>query len=153
MRGDIRALSVKQPWASLIASGIKTLEVRSWSTDHRGDLCIVSGRAPSETPKARDWCVRIDDAPGPVDRTLPLGVSVCIVELVDVRMGRKKDYEAAGRVDPRGSFVWVLRNVRRTEHVPVTGRLGLWLIEPPPHSNLCMCTDCLPTPKAKSCRL
>ena len=41
----MRALTVRQPWASLIAAGAKTIETRSWSTGYRGDLLIHAGKA------------------------------------------------------------------------------------------------------------
>lgn len=59
------ALSVKQPWASQIASGRKRAEFRSWMTRHRGPLLICA----SASPKIGD---------------LPAGVAVCVVDLVDV---------------------------------------------------------------------
>jgi len=37
----MKALSVKQPWANKIASGEKTIEVRTWYTHYRGPLLIV----------------------------------------------------------------------------------------------------------------
>ena len=40
------ALSVKQPWASLIASGRKQIETRVWSTPYRGPLLICAGQSP-----------------------------------------------------------------------------------------------------------
>ena len=36
----MKALSIRQPWASAIADGIKQVEIRTWSTEHRGDLLI-----------------------------------------------------------------------------------------------------------------
>jgi hypothetical protein len=39
----IPALSVRQPWAELIVTGKKTIEIRSWSTDYRGLLWIHTG--------------------------------------------------------------------------------------------------------------
>lgn len=41
---DVRALSLHQPWASLIAVGAKTIETRSWRTEHRGRLLIHAAR-------------------------------------------------------------------------------------------------------------
>ena len=38
------ALSVQQPWASLICRGIKDIENRTWQTDYRGRLYIVASR-------------------------------------------------------------------------------------------------------------
>jgi hypothetical protein len=36
----MKALSVMQPWATLIALGAKHIETRSWATSHRGQLAI-----------------------------------------------------------------------------------------------------------------
>ena len=40
----MRALTIRQPWASLIAAGVKTIETRSWSTKYRGPLAIHAGK-------------------------------------------------------------------------------------------------------------
>ena len=39
----ILALSIRQPWAELIVTGKKTIEIRSWSTEYRGLLWIHTG--------------------------------------------------------------------------------------------------------------
>ncbi len=39
----MKALSLWQPWASLIALGVKTIETRSWATNYRGPLAIHAG--------------------------------------------------------------------------------------------------------------
>jgi hypothetical protein len=46
----LAALSIKQPWANMIISGEKTIETRTWSTDFRGDLLIVSSKTPAIAP-------------------------------------------------------------------------------------------------------
>jgi hypothetical protein len=42
-----KALAVKQPWASLIASEHRTIEVRTWSTKYRGPLIIIASKLPN----------------------------------------------------------------------------------------------------------
>ena len=46
------ALSLKQPWAALLAHGLKTVEVRRWPTAHRGRVLIHAARVPDERPEA-----------------------------------------------------------------------------------------------------
>lgn len=42
--GDrVKAITLHQPWASLIAAGVKTIETRSWSTPYRGIIAIHAG--------------------------------------------------------------------------------------------------------------
>lgn len=42
----IKALSVKEPWASMIRLGLKTVEFRTWYRKYRGPLLIVASKAP-----------------------------------------------------------------------------------------------------------
>jgi hypothetical protein len=46
------ALSLKQPWAALLAHGRKTIEVRSWPTARRGRILIHASRVADERPEA-----------------------------------------------------------------------------------------------------
>ncbi len=47
------ALSVKQPWAALLAHGRKTIEVRRWCTARRGRILIHAARVSD--PRAEAW--------------------------------------------------------------------------------------------------
>jgi hypothetical protein len=40
----VKAITLQQPWASLIALGAKSVETRSWSTAYRGPLAIHAGK-------------------------------------------------------------------------------------------------------------
>lgn len=42
----MKALSVKQPWAYLILNGFKSIELRTWASDYRGELWLHSGKKP-----------------------------------------------------------------------------------------------------------
>jgi len=45
----MKALSIKQPWASLIANGFKDIENRTWKTNFRGKIYIHAPNSPSFT--------------------------------------------------------------------------------------------------------
>jgi len=49
------ALSLKQPWATLLAHGIKTIEIRRWSTKCRGKILIHAARIPD--PRPEGWAL------------------------------------------------------------------------------------------------
>lgn len=102
----MKALSLKQPWANLIASGKKTIETRSWGTKYRGDIVICSSKNP---------------------KISPTGVALCVVELYDVRpMETKDEKDACIKVFPK-AHSWFIRNVRLIiPPVPVKGQLGLF---------------------------
>lgn len=46
------ALSIKQPWATLLVHGHKTIEIRRWPTARRGPILIHAGLLADERPEA-----------------------------------------------------------------------------------------------------
>lgn len=102
----LRGLTIKQPWASLIAQGHKTIENRTWSTAHRGPLVIVAGRTTD--PEGLKLATRLGIE---LDQKLPTGL-VCVVDLVDVRP--VSDLTPEERRDPfaSGPYCWTLKRPR-----------------------------------------
>ncbi len=123
----IKALSVKQPWANMIASGKKTIETRTWRTNYRGLLLIVSSKLPDTAAMPASEC------PG------PFGVALCIVEVMDCRRMLPGDIHAACCGWGSELYSWVLRPgaVRQIEPpFAVRGRPGLFDVEVPEYSIL-----------------
>lgn len=80
----MKALTLHQPWATLIAIGAKTIETRSWSTKHRGPLAIHA--AKTEAP-SRTFAVQVASTPALSQEQwneMPFGAVVATCELVDV---------------------------------------------------------------------
>jgi hypothetical protein len=46
------ALSLKQPWATLLVHGLKSIEVRRWPTPRRGRVLIHAARISDTRPEA-----------------------------------------------------------------------------------------------------
>lgn len=101
-----KAICVKEPWASLIAGGLKTIETRKWSTRFRGPLVICSSKSKKGTGS---------------------GMAIAIADLVDCRPMTAEDWQAA-KCDPYPrAFAWVLQNIRRLDDpFPIAVRLGLF---------------------------
>lgn len=91
----MKALTLTQPWASLVVLGEKSIETRSWKTSYRGPLAIHAAKkaAPLEEwpAGAADELWRpIIGVPPPVEPddirlALPKGYIVGTVELVSIR--------------------------------------------------------------------
>jgi hypothetical protein len=107
---QVKALSVKQPWANLIAAGEKTIETRTWATDYRGPILIVSSRLP-----------KID----------PAGYALAIADLADCRPMTRQDEPAARCGVYPNAYSWVLRNIHKIPPFPVRGKLGLYDVKIP----------------------
>lgn len=119
----MKALSVRQPWAWLLASGHKDVENRSWATPHRGDLLI---HASAKAMTREDWeflanvCAQLGV---PVPQSLPVGGIVGVVELIGcVRKSCSWWFDA----DVDGNIGWVIDNARELPFIPLKGKLGLF---------------------------
>lgn len=105
----MKALSINPVYACAIWIGEKSIECRTWSTDYRGDLLIVS-----TAKKIKD--------------TIP-GHALCVVNLKDVIPFEKKHLKAACMLPKEytpGRFAWILDNVRIIKPIPLKGKLSLW---------------------------
>ena len=130
----IHAVTLWQPWASLVAQGAKHIETRSWLTSYRGPLAIHA--AKRYTP---DLQVMADQEPfrsalAGIDPEGYLGMVVAVAELVDCRLITADNIppepeRSFGDYRP-GRFMWILRDIcKLAEPVPVKGKQGLWVWE------------------------
>ena len=145
---EMRAISIWQPWAHLIAIGAKAYETRSWATRYRGPMAIhasrrwtartarqcyeepfftILSRAGTRFP-AKLW------GPGAIvpQFGLAFGAVIAVADLVavlpteDVIPYLGRDEVAFGDFS-HDRFAWQYENViRLDEPVPCTGRQGLF---------------------------
>jgi hypothetical protein len=113
MKTDMRALSVRQPWAELILLGHKTIEVRSRRTNLRERVFIYAGLnriEPEEEARiAARFGIDVDD--------LPRGVLVGTVAIVGCLALKVDDSQAAcfDIADTDGFYAWLLARPQRAE--------------------------------------
>ena len=149
----MKALTIRQPWASLIVEGVKTVETRSWNTKHRGSLAIHAGlykpptwwanwrddefRSRSGAPwfeELENYCEWGESSDGDWHFYAWCGVRGAIVatcDLVDVLPITADWCEDGGSQIPYGDFTlgrfaWILENVQRCDPIPAKGKQGLW---------------------------
>ncbi len=117
----MKALTVCQPYAHLIAIGAKPIENREWPTRYRGPLAIHAGRS-------RDWLDEDSEAEFP---GMVFGAVVAIATLYDcVRLAQLPDL-LAGHQHAHGPWCWLLKEiVRLPQPLTVRGAQGLWDLPP-----------------------
>ena len=151
--GTLRVLTIKQPWASAIAAGVKDLENRSWDPStalftgagHSNGWVAVHAGASYQNPRTystRDMMQRLWPAPlttrddlkaalFPQSRIIALA-HVTEVAPYDEIISRGKDAArwALKSTGKRSSgLCWRIDRVVRVPegmHLPIVGKLGLW---------------------------
>ena len=122
----MKAITIKQPWASLIVHGIKEIENRTWRTNFRGRVLIHSSAKgdiakfgclqPNQRLKVLNTpmsCIDFND--------LPFGSIIGSVEIVDC----VQNYPSIWA--DKGVYNWILANpVLFPEPISAKGKLSFW---------------------------
>ena len=128
--GEMRALSVQQPWAWAIAAGKKPIENRTWPTTYRGLLAIHASKKLDDgalldrcSPLARAvaWHTRLWTPP-----EYALGAVIAVAEMTGCHDGAMEQ-GGCSEWASRWQWHWCLTGARcLAEPVPCRGALGLW---------------------------
>lgn len=122
----MRAITIMQPWAALIARGTKRYETRSWKTSHRGLVAIHAGQSRRTLEARPQWARRVEL------RDCDFGAIVCVADVTSIELAenvRSSRTERSVGDWTRGRYVWRLENVRvLRDPVPCRGAQSLWRV-------------------------
>jgi hypothetical protein len=136
----MKALTLTQPWATLVAIGAKQIETRSWRTDFSGQLAIHAAKgfpawakATCDEPPFRD--VLRAHRLGASD--LPVGKILCVANLLTCIPTEDVPWDEALGDCPHerefgdyaeGRWAWIFDGTLQTFYPPIAARgsLGLW---------------------------
>ena len=152
----MRAITLYQPWALLIALLLKRFETRSWATQYRGEIAIHAGAERSywnelerELKGYRNgkytggngsladlyWQYQSGGLPGGerLNEPMVFGAVMCIVKVVDCIpmtrdfIGQQTPSERAFGGWSAGRFAWKLEMVEVFKQpIPAKGGQGIW---------------------------
>ena len=140
----MKALTVRQPWATLLTIGAKRIETRSWNTRHEGPLLIHAGKAMpcriGQRLQLGEWEVERDQSGlllrGPRfawPYRLPVGAVIGMVDIIYTRSTSSGEYGPGPEEMPLGDhspgrYGWYTDSLseRFQRPIPCAGKLGLW---------------------------
>lgn len=126
----MKALSIKEPWATMIKEGKKIIETRTWKTNYRGKILLCASKNPKSDIS---------------------GKAFATAEILDcLPMVKNDEIFACCEVYDR-AYSWFLGNVKLIKPFKMRGQLGLFECEyeiDPDKSYLdklkalCVCHNC-----------
>lgn len=117
----MKALSIRQPWASLIAMGIKDVENRTWKTNYRGEFLIHASKTFDR--QGMIYLLNNEEIYGvstSTFSTMPRGGIIGKAEIVDC----VRDSNSLWAEDC--CFHFVIKNAVELQYSPRPGRLGFF---------------------------
>lgn len=127
----MKVISIKQPFASLIANGYKEYEFRTWRTKYRGEIYIHASLGVDKKAMEKFKFLNLD---------CPCGVIIAKANLSDclqidnnfIEMIKEKNnnrvYDHVIKGDD-SKFAFKLNSVQKIDHIKAKGQLGIWNYE------------------------
>ncbi|TDL50918.1 2-oxoglutarate dehydrogenase E1 [Paenibacillus dendritiformis] len=143
----MKAITIIQPWATLIALEEKGLETRSWATKYRGELAIHAGKQIDRGACEQEPIKSTLAKHGYTADNLPTGAVLAIANLwecwkigSDYESGELILYVKSGRMAKQvsmkeeafgwyeeGRYAWEMADIRQLpKPIPAKGQQGLW---------------------------
>ncbi len=124
----MKVITIKQPYASLVAEGIKQYEFRTWKTNYRGDILIHAGKSTDKAAVKKFSCYNID---------YPNGCIIAKAKIIDCikiddekrKMLQEKNplvYSHVIKDHDWEGYAFEIAEVTKIEPISVNGKLGLW---------------------------
>lgn len=124
----MKVITIKQPYASLIASGIKEYEFRTWKTKYRGEILIHAGKGIDKKAMEKFKCYNLD---------YPSGCIIAMAKITDcikidndtrkmLNIKNKLVYENIINNEEWEGYGFKLENIKKISQIKINGKLSLW---------------------------
>ena len=123
----MKVITIKQPFASLIAEGYKEYEFRTWKTSYRGELYIHAGLGIDKEAMKRFEYLHLEYPQGVI-------LAKCkMIDCVEIDEKMKKILKEKNEIVYRGAiqstkkeYGFQLTEVEKIKEIPAKGKLSIW---------------------------
>ena len=124
----MKVITIKEPYATLIAEGLKEYEFRTWKTSYRGDILIHAAKTPNNENKKRFIDRNLNYKEGFI--IAKANITDCVEvddKLIKELLNKDKEvYKNLSIKRDKPLYGFKLENVERINPIEAKGQLGFW---------------------------
>ncbi len=124
----MKVITIKQPFATLIAEGLKEYEFRTWRTKYRGEILIHAGKSIDKKAMKKFEHLNLNYPTGCIIAKATLTDCILISDKEREILNKKNPLVYSGVIkhpDWKG-YGFKLENVQKIENININGKLSLW---------------------------
>ena len=124
----MKVITIKQPFATLIAEGLKRYEFRTWKTKYRGEILIHAGKSIDKKAMKKFERLGLSYPTGCIIAKAMITDCVLVDDLLRKNLSKENELVYSGvikRPEWEG-YGFLLENVEKILPISVNGKLGLW---------------------------
>lgn len=125
----MKVITVKQPFATLIAEGLKEYEFRTWRTKFRGDILIHAGKGIDKKAMERYKHLNLDYPSGKIIAKATITDCVYVDDKLKDELQVKDPlvyYGILQKDSDWDGYGFKLENIEKIEPIEINGKLSLW---------------------------
>lgn len=124
----MKVITIKQPFATLIAEGIKEYEFRTWKTKYRGVILIHAGKGIDKKAMEKYKHLNLNYPSGCIVAKANLVDCIEINDAARVMLNKKNSlvYSNVIRNTDWKGYGFKLENVSKVKEIKINGKLSLW---------------------------
>lgn len=124
----MKVITIKQPFASLIAGGLKRYEFRTWKTKYRGDILIHAGKSVDKKAMDKFKHLGLDYPTGCIIAKAAISDCIYIDDVMKRKLNEENYLVYSGVVKDSNwiGYGFFLENVEKIKPIYVNGKLSLW---------------------------
>lgn len=123
----MKVITIKQPWATLIAEGLKEYEFRTWNTKYRGDLLIHAGKNIDKSAMKMFKDYNLEYPTGCIIAKCKLTDSIFVDEKFRNEILNNNIVHRNITCDNSwNGYAFKIENVQKINPIHLNGKLSLW---------------------------
>lgn len=124
----MKVITIKQPFATLIAEGYKEYEFRTWRTHYRGDILIHAGKGADKKAMERFAYLHLEYPVGQIIGKAKIKDCIPVDDAFRECLQKKDSTVYSGVIKNREwkGYGFMLEEVEKISPILVNGKLGLW---------------------------
>lgn len=125
----MKVITIKQPFATLIAEGLKEYEFRTWRTKFRGDILIHAGKGIDKKAMKRYEHLNLEYPSGQIIAKAAITDCVYVDDNLKEQLQKKNPLVYYGILQKDSTwdgYGFKLENIKKIEPIEINGKLSLW---------------------------
>lgn len=128
----MKVITIKQPFATLIAEGLKEYEFRTWKTSYRGEILIHAGKGVDKKAMERFKYLNLEYPSGCIIAKATITDCVYVDDALKEELQKKDDKVYYGVINKDSNwdgYGFKLENIEKISPIEIKGKLSLWNYE------------------------
>lgn len=125
----MKVITIKQPFATLIAEGLKEYEFRTWKTKYRGEILIHAGKSIDKKAMERYKHLNLDYPIGKIIAKATITDCIYVDDKLKKQLEEKDPLVYYGVIKKDSTwdgYGFKLENINKISHIEANGKLSLW---------------------------